>query len=188
MTHPEQIKQDLNFIASAVRREDAPKGLPSIYFLWAVLVSVGFALPDFAPQLAGPYWFIAGIGGGLLSWYLGGRAERKAGISDKALGRRYALHWTLGGVGFLLCMLPAVMGHVPFGAIVSNYLLVGGLVYALAGVHLERPLLWSGLVMLAGYVALNVFSVPYVWTATGLLIGLSLFAAGLSSRHPEARE
>ena len=183
MTHPDQIKQDLDFIASAVRREDAPPGIPAIYFLWAVLVPVGFALPDFAAHLAGPYWFIAGIGGGLLSWFLGARQSRKLGINDKALGRRYGLHWVITGLGFMLCILPAVTGRVDVGAAVSNFLLVGGLAYALAGVHLERPLLWSGLVMLAAYVVINLFAPPYLWTITGVVIGLSLLWAGISSRR-----
>ena len=53
--------------------------------------------------------------------------------------------------------------------------------YALAGVHLERPLLWSGMVMLAAYVVLTVFALPYTWTITGLAIGVSLAWAGLSA-------
>lgn len=188
MSDPEQIKHDLDYIANAVRREDAPRGIPAIYFLWAAIVAVGFALPDFAPNAAGPFWFISGIGGGLLSWYLGARHGRQHGINDKALGRRYGLHWTIGGVGFLLCVLPAVAGRLEFVDVVGNYLLVGGLVYALAGVHLERPLMWSGLMMLGGYVALNVLTTPYVWTITGALIALSLVWAGISSRQQESGE
>ncbi len=188
MTYPEQIKQDLDYIASAVRREDAPLGIPAIYFLWAAIVAIGFALPDFAPRAAGPFWLVCGIGGGLLSWYLGARQSRELGINDKALGRRYGLHWTLTGLGFVLCVLPAAAGRVALGAGVANFLLVGGLAYALAGVHLERPLIWSGLAMLAAYAVINVFAPPYVWTLTGVAIGLSLLWAGVSSgRKRDAR-
>ena len=180
MTSADQIKQDLDYVASAVRFHDRPAGVPAIYFLWAVLVPVGFALPDLAPGLAGPYWLVAGIGGGLLSWWLAVRDARRSGINDTADGRRHGLHWLVGGIGFLVCWLPMLRG-APIELAVGNFLLVAGLVYALAGVHLERPLLWSGLVMLAAYVVLTVFALPYTWTITGLAIGVSLAWAGLSA-------
>ena len=44
MTHDEQIRHDLDYISAAVRRQEQPVGTPAIYFLWAVLVPVGFAL------------------------------------------------------------------------------------------------------------------------------------------------
>ena len=94
--------------------------------------------------------------------------------------RRHGLHWLVGGIGFLVCWLPVLRG-APIELAVGNFLLVAGLVYALAGVHLERPLLWSGLVMLAAYVVLTVFALPYTWTITGLAIGVSLAWAGLSA-------
>ena len=177
---PDRLQQDLDYVVAAVRRHDTSLGVPTIYFLWAVLVPVGFALPDLAPGAAGPYWLVAGIGGGLLSWWLAVRDARRAGINDTADGRRHGLHWLVGGIGFLVCWLPVLRG-APIEMAVGNFLLVAGLVYALAGVHLERPLLWSGLVMLAAYVVLTVFALPYTWTITGLAIGVSLAWAGLSA-------
>ena len=70
MTSAEQLKHDLDYVANAVRRHDRPLGPPAVWFLWALLVPIGFALPDFAPRSAGAYWFFAGIGGGLVSWWL----------------------------------------------------------------------------------------------------------------------
>lgn len=182
MTTPQQIKEDLAFVASAVRRQDRPSGVPEIYFLWAAIIAVGFALSDFKPAWAGIYWLVVGIPGGLLSWYLGARASNRAGLTDPQLGSRYALHWCIAGVGFFLATLPMVMKRVDPATGASNYLLLAGLAYAFAGVHLERPLLWSGLMMLAGYAALMVFSMPYVWTATGAIIAVSLMWAGMNSR------
>ena len=182
MTKTEQLQQDLDYIAGAVRRRDRPAGVPAIYFLWAAIVAIGFALPDFAPRLAGPFWVVSGMGGGLLSWWLGARDEKRHGIRDVELGRRYGLHWSIAGVGFLLSALPMFTGDVSIGTGVSNFLLVAGMTYALAGVHLERPLLWSGLLMLVAYAVLTVFSLPYTWTITGLVIGLSLLWAGLATR------
>lgn len=191
MTHVDQIKEDLDYVARTVRQQDRPSGLPSLYFLWAAIVLVGFALPDFAPQAAGAFWFVAGVGGGLLSWWMGERDARKSGVNDTELGKRYGLHWLIGGVGFVLCALPAALGRVELGIGVSYFLLVAGLIYALAGVHLERPLLWSGLLMLAAYAVLVIFAPPYVWTITGVAISISLVWAGIATlrnRNPDARE
>lgn len=181
MTSTDHLRQNLDYVASAVRQHDRPIGVPAIYFLWAAIVPVGFALSDFLPQVAGAFWFVFGIGGGLLSWWLGERQSRKFGINDKALGLRYGYHWTIGGVGFLLSALPMIAGQVEPATGTASFLLVGGVIYALAGVHLERPLLWSGLLMLAAYVVLVLFSPPYVWTITGLVIGLSLLWAGIAA-------
>ena len=103
MTHDEQIRHDLDYVAAAVRRQDRPVGTPAIYFLWAILVPIGFALPDFLPHLA--------------------------------------------------------------------------------GVHLIRPLLWSGLMMLAAYAALQLLPLPYIWTISGIAIALSLVWAGIVARQ-----
>ena len=179
MTTADRLQEDLAYVATAVRHRDRRTGLPAIYFLWAGIVLAGFALPDFAPKAAGAFWFVAGIGGGLLSWWLGQRAARKAGVNDSDLGKRYGLHWLIAGVAFVMCALPAIFGRVEMDIGVSNFLLVAGIVYALAGVHLERPLLWSGLLMLAAYAVLVVLSPPYAWTITGVVIAISLAWAGI---------
>lgn len=188
MSANESIRDDLNYVASTVRRQEYRSGVPAIYFLWAAIVLVGFSLPDFAPPVTGPYWFVTGIVGGLLSGWLGARAGRRSGFNDKAMGRRYGWHWMIGGFGFLLAGLPVILGQVDISVGTSSFLLVGGLVYALAGVHLERPLLWSGLLMLAAYVVMVIFQPPYVWTITGVAIALSLAWAGLAATRREARE
>ena len=35
MTHDEQLRHDLDYVAAAVRRQEPSVGTPSIYFLWA---------------------------------------------------------------------------------------------------------------------------------------------------------
>lgn len=187
MTESERLQQDLDYIAATVRRNDRPQGLPVIYFLWAAIVLVGFALPDFAPQYTGLFWFVTGIGGGLFSWWYGARDSRRRGLNDTELGKRYGYHWLIAGVAFMLSVLPVATGRVELGIGVSNFLLVAGIVYALAGVHLERPLLFSGLLMLAAYAVLVIFSPPYVWSITGVVIAISLLWAGLAARaHHDA--
>ena len=183
MTHDEQIRHDLDYISAAVRRQEQPVGTPAIYFLWAVLVPVGFALPDFAPQWAGLYWLFIGIGGGLLSMWLGIRDDRHTGIRDRELGKRYGLHWLFTGLAFMLSALPLATGKVAPAAAVPTFMLIAGLADTLAGVHLNRPILWSGLLMFAAYAALQVFPTPRIWTVSGLLIGLSLAWAGIAARR-----
>jgi hypothetical protein len=182
MTETERLKHDLDYVAAAVRRRDSPQGLPALYFVWAAIIPIGFALPDLAPRYAMLFWFVAGIGGGLFSWWYGARHGRRQGINDTSTGRRYGYHWLIAGAGFVLGALPMVLDRVEPGIGASNFLLVAGLVYALAGVHLERPLLASGLLMLAAYGVMVVAAPPYAWTVTGIVIGLSLLWAGLSAR------
>jgi hypothetical protein len=188
MPSHEQLQQDLDYIAGAVRRRDRPVGVPAIYFLWAAIIAVGFALPDFAPRSSNLFWLVAGIGGGLLSWWLGARAERRSGINDRELGLRYGLHWGIGGIAFVLTFLPLLLGRVPAQQGGAQFLFTTGLLYALAGVHLERPLLWSGLLMLAAYGVMTVFVPPYAWTITGVVIALSLVWAGLAAQRALAQD
>ena len=183
MTAIDRVKEDLDYVASAIRREDLDDGVPVIYYLWAVLVAIGWALPDFAPRWTGLYWIIAGPAGGLLSWWIGTRRGTCAGINDTALGRRYAYHWSLTFFALLLVFLPAIFGKISADTAAINVLLVIGLTYTLAGVHLERPLLWCGLLVFAGYVALSTIELPYLWTITGLVVAASLILAGLTRRR-----
>ncbi len=186
MTAIDRVKEDLDYVASAVRREERDDGIPMIYFMWAGLVAIGFALPDFAPRWAGLYWLIVAPAGGLASWWIGARRGAQTGVHDAALGRRYAYHWLLAALAFVLVIVPALAGKIGAAAAATNLLLVAGLTYALAGVHLERPLLWSAVPMFAGYVALSLFKLPYVWTATGLIVAVALLLAGFNQRkrHP----
>src|SRR5579859_2342241 len=88
----DQLREDLDYVAGAVRR-DRKHPIPFIYLLWAVLIPTGFALSDFAPRQAGLYWAIAAPGGVLCSFWLGRNAALKQGVRDMALVRRTAMHW-----------------------------------------------------------------------------------------------
>ncbi|TWI14380.1 hypothetical protein [Aerolutibacter ruishenii] len=183
MPHADRLQQDLDYLSRTVRHRERPVGTPAIYFLWALIVLVGFALPDLAPRVAGAYWCVVGIGGGLLSWWLGARDARVTGVSDPELGKRYGYHWLIGGIGFLLAALPVALGRAPIESAVGTFMLVAGLSYAFAGLHLNRPILWSGLLMLAAYGVMVVAQPPYAWTFTGIAIAASLLWAGLSAQR-----
>lgn len=182
MTDVNKLQSDLDYIRGAIREDPTAGGIPALYFLWATLIAVGFSLPDFAPQFAGIYWLIVGIGGGLFSWWLGARQSRRAGINNSQLGHRYGLHWCLVGAAFLLCFLPLMLGRVSPEMGGANFLLVTGIAYSLAGVHLERPLLWCGILMLIAYGVLVLLLPPFMWTITGITVGIALCWAGFSRR------
>jgi len=187
MTKTDQLQQDLDYVTAAVRRREQPVGIPAIYLFWAAAVLVGFASADFAPRSTGLYWLVVGIGGGLLSWWLGERDDRKRGIRDVALGRRYGLHWSISGVGYFLTALPMFV-HGPSRDSAAAFLLTTGIVYSLAGVHLERPLLWCGLLAFAGYAALVGLALPYAWTVTGVLIAACLVLAAVFAARSRAAQ
>ena len=87
------------------------------------------------------------------------------------------------GLGFWTCL--------PLAGLVSaaaGFLLTTGIVYGLAGVHLERPLLWCGLLAFAGYVALVVWRLPYAWTMTGALMATCLLLAAVFAARARAAE
>jgi hypothetical protein len=78
----------------------------------------------------------------------------------------------------LLSVLLATQGVLPGAGLGKVILLLVTLAYLLAGVHLERPLGFIGIVMAGGYVAL--FFIPaYGWTVLGALVALSLVATAL---------
>ena len=185
MTKTEPLRQDLDYISNAVRRREQPIGIPAIYLFWAVAMFVGFASVDINPRITGPYWFIVGIGGGLFSWWMGERDDRRRGISDTVLGRRYGLHWLIGGIGYFLTAMPIFMQGASTD-LAANFLLTTGIVYGLAGVHLERPLLWCGLLAFAGYVALLLLPLPYIWTVTGALMAACLVLAAVFAARARA--
>lgn len=179
MTSQDQLKQDLDYITAAVRKNDRSGGLPALYAFWAVVIAVGFALADFAPQIAGWYWLVMGLGGGLASMWYANRETRRRGIANSEEGKRWGLHFMVGGFGWLVTALPMMTGKVAPEAGAPYFLLTTGLVYALAGVHLDRPMLWSGLLALAGFAAMQLITVPYIWTTTGLLMALCLGTAAV---------
>jgi hypothetical protein len=173
-----QMKSDLGYVAEALRKSDRARSPVSIYLLWAAIVLVGFALIDFAPRYEGMYWTVLGPLGLLISALLGSRYSLRLGQVRRDLGVRYSLHW-LGMMAIIFLAVPlGVTGAVAWGALSKFFLLIIALAYFLAGVHLERPLLWISCVIVAGYVAL--FFIPaYGWTIMGAMMAVALAATGL---------
>ena len=183
MDQLQQLKGDLSFVRAAVDRAEYGRTPSAIYFLWAAICLCGFALIDFAPEWVGTYWRIAGPAGFLVSAALGWHYGRRDGWSSRATGVRHLLHW--GGMLaaiFLAGLLP-MTGALAWEELSTAILLILALGYFLAGVHLDRAMLWIGLVMAGGYVAVMLVS-AYAWTLVGVALAVALAVAGVRGGYP----
>jgi hypothetical protein len=189
MPQPDQLHDDLAYVRGALQRSRRDLGVAPIYFLWALIVAAGFALADFQPQLALPFWIGAGIGGGALSIWLGMRDARRREISDPSRGLREGLHWLSTGVAAGAVMLATGEAGLSEGTHAAALLAVVGLAYWLAGLHMHPPLRWAGAAMLCAAYAVLLLPLPYPWTLTGAAVALSLVVGGLAAlRERRQRE
>jgi len=174
----DQVKSDLRFVRAVVEGTDREGSPAAIYFLWAVVVLIGFSLADFYETWVATYWGIAGPAGFLTSVALGWRHARRSGQISAAAGRRHLLHW--GGMlaAIFLAALMPLTGLLPGDAIGPAILLILALGYFEAGVHLDRTFLWVGLLMAGGYVSVILVD-AYAWTVVGLVVATALTVAGM---------
>lgn len=188
MTETQLTKEDLAYVRAAADRSE-PIHMPSIYLLWAAICLCGFPLVDFFgpdSQVIPVYWCIAGPGGGLVSWWLTARAERRAGQVNREEGRRWAFHFLAFGATGLLGYGMVGAGQLTWSGFTSLWILLLGLTYCLAGLHLERRLLPVGMALFAGYL-IALFVPEYGFTAVGVLVAAALSAqAYLGTRGQDA--
>lgn len=180
---PSQMNDDLRFVRDAVERAERQSTPAAIYFLWAAIGLVGFALVDFRPHWVPAYWSVAGPGGFVASVALGWRHARRLGQFSAGEGQRHMLHWggMLGAIA--LAVLMQINGLLSQDGLGAAILLLLALGYFEAGVHLDRTFLWLGLLMAAGYVFV-IFAWPYAWTIVGLIVAVAFAAAGLRGGRP----
>jgi hypothetical protein len=177
-----ELQEDLNFVAASVRRGRYPyQPAPGVLLLWALLIPIGFGLADFAPQWCGWFWLVVSPVGGVASVYIGQRSSMRVGMHDTELGWRHAKHWLTMLAVYVLFGATLATGHMDVRSTVPIWLLLTALAYTMAGIHLgqSRSFLHAGIVMFAGYAAMVWLPLPYVWTATGLIISLSFIVAAL---------
>lgn len=175
MTDTPSIKEDLANVRAAADRSD-PVHIPSIYLLWAAICLCGFPLVDFAGPSSWSipvYWLTAGPVGGLLTWWLAERAKRRVGQINQEEGRRWAFHFVSFGVTGLLGYGMVAAGQLTWTGLTSLWILLIGLTYVLAGLHLERRMLPVGIVILAGYLV-ALFVPEYGFTTMGVMVAVAL--------------
>jgi hypothetical protein len=178
MTELERLESDLRFVRGALTASERKHSPAALYFLWAAAVLTGFVLVDVRPDWVGPYWMVTGPAGFLASAWLGWRQARASGQLSAADGRRQLLHWGSMLFAVALALLLPGRGLMPWPSLNPLILLILAFGYFTAGVHGERPLLWLGGAMAAGYV-LVILGTPYAWTIVGVALAVALAVAGI---------
>lgn len=187
MSQAKHIENELSYVRELVSKSDRGPAPTAIYLLWAVICLVGFPLVDFAPRYVGWFWMFAGPIGTLLSMVLGWRHSARMGQVRRELGVRHGFHWVGMLVAIFLVVPLGALGTITWNAVHHVMLLIIALSYYFAGVHLERPILWVGLLMVAAYVALF-FIKTYQWTIVGVVLAVALAATGLIGGRKRVKE
>lgn len=184
MSATENLRDDLHYVRTALRRRGHAPFPPSIALLWAAICLAGFAVVDMWPGEAWKFWVVAAPAGFVLSMWLGFRRSREAGEEDRAEAMRWASHWLgllaasgLLGLGFAAGALTAD----GFGAVI---LLLITMAYFTAGIHLSRPLLLVAPVLAGGYLAV-LYVEGHVWLWLGAVTAIALAATPFLSRRDD---
>lgn len=187
MTESNRIDRDIRYVRGLVAESDRGPSPSAIYLMWAVVALVGFPLADFAPRYVGVFWMVVGPLGTVASMLLGWRHSVRVGQVRREDGVRHALHWVAMLVAIFLVVPLGVTDTIAWDTVPRVILLIITLSYFLAGVHLDRPLLWVGLLMVAAYVALF-FIEAYRWTIVGIALAAALGVAGRAGGKRRVRE
>jgi predicted small integral membrane protein len=186
MTEIHQVADDLRFVRTAVETHRRSRFTPSVAYVWAAYVLVGYALIDLAPHASGLFFLVGGVAGTAATAVMARRAQRRTGVIDRAEGRRQFLGWFGGFVLIVSCSIalqltnPALRG-TPGGQVV---VVMAGLMYFLAGAYGPaevRYLVWGGPVVMAGGVCVGLVH-HYGWTALGVLIAALILLPTFRSR------
>jgi len=189
MTDDKQIREDLSYVRSTLDRAGEADNPAIIYFLWAAISFLGIAIIDYVPAWTGLYWMIMGPLGGILSGVLGARVSRALGQDSRREGWRQGLHWG-GMMVAILLLIPLITTQaVSVDELPRIILLLVALSYFLAGVHVDRRLLWVGAVV-GGCYLFTVYQrgFPRLWTITAAVLAASLVAAGIIAAARARRE
>jgi hypothetical protein len=180
MNQSKELRDNLNFVSEVVKSSEKDMGVPSIYFLWAFIVPVGFILTDFYPQLSGNFWMVMGPVGGAVSGYFGWKYSKKVGqIENKEL-QRNVIHWGAMLISIYMASSLVSMNMITGRGLGAVTLLLVSLSYILAGNYLDRALLWLGIIMMVGFYPI-VNSVGYTWSIIGVAVSIGLLTAGFKA-------
>ncbi|MCK5035167.1 MAG: hypothetical protein KAS73_04675 [Candidatus Sabulitectum sp.] len=181
-----KIESDIGYVKDLVTKSGESTQPASFYYLWGIILMVGFSLIDLAPRWVGLFWMIAGPAGGMLSAFLGYKSGIRKGQINREVGIKYALHWSGMAVIVFLAILLGLKGLV-HGVVNSQViLLIVALGWWTAGVHFDRIFLWLGGIMVLGFLG-TLFMDRYVWTTMGVLLGLVLIVTAIRQGKKNVR-
>jgi len=158
-----QTQTDLSYIKAVLKQAEQGNRYPLIFVMWGIIVFFGFVVAEFSPALLQTFWVIATPLGMVVSIFLAIRKDRATGQTDKRTGTLYAKHFGVMAVFIFTAM---------FTSDGLSILLILGLTYSLAGIYLDRNLLFIG--VLSWLVYLGVY---FAVLQSNLVVGL-VFAAG----------
>ena len=189
MTESQQLHDDLRFVRRAVARRGAQERTPcAIPWLWGVFILVSFAMLDFNLRAAFLLFAVGAPLLGVASGFIGAMHGRRVGEVDHRSGRVHALHWGTIFLGMLALVALAAKQRVTGEGVGQVATLIVGIVYFLAGVHLDRRWMPSGLVLILGSAAIT-FVPRYPWTVLGVVVSLAVvLPTFLPQRSDEPRE
>jgi hypothetical protein len=188
MTDPRSVHEDLRYVRSVVHRAEGGGNPAIVYFLWAAITFVGYAIIDFYPEESGLYWLFAGPLGGMLSGVLAFREARATGQESARDGRVQGLYWTGMMFAILLVIPLKVTGLVSTAALPRIILLIVAFAYFAIGILEDHRMAWVGALVGVAYL-LSIFlrDFRYVWTLTAALFAIALVAAGIAARAAARR-
>lgn len=180
MPDPKTFAADFSHVGRTLSR---PVGGPTaILLLWAAIGVPGFALVDLARGAVPWYWLVATPLGMIASILLGRRAAERRGEIDRARGTRWVWHWVglLMAVGSFVVL--AAVGLIPFRILYTTIVLLLAVAYFLAGIHLDRRLLWVAAAFAAAFPVVALLP-RFGWTAAGVLVAIPVVVILLPHRR-----
>lgn len=162
---------DFNYVKQALLKADTRHSYPLIYVLWGMIVLAGFSIAEFNLQYINQYWLVVTPIGIVISAWLGYRQDKQLGQQNARAGNLYLRHFIA---------LTAVIFVAMFTGQYQSILLIIGLGYLLAGIHLDKPMLWIGCLTIITHLAVQLGQIQSN-LVIGVVLAAGLFVAAWSS-------
>lgn len=151
----------------------------AIFYYWGIYVLIGFPMVNFLPQYSALFFGIGTLVGIVFSGITARLHFARVGEVDVGERIRGGIHWVMGMV--VAVAVPIILANMKMisGDAAGQFsCILVGVVYLMAGIHIDRPFFWMGLLLIVGGTCLGL--VPgYGWTVLGVLLGVSLLVTGM---------